>query len=84
MRIRTPIRPVIGIEVRKTYLPHLLVILLLWSIAMTFDFRDQKLQAEIVATQHERDFTECLKGRWRTVTEDGTEWGCLPVQANKK
>jgi hypothetical protein len=84
MRIRTPIRPVTGIEVRKTYWPHLLTILLLWFSAMTLDFYDQKIQAENVAAQHERDFTECLKGKWRTVTDDGTEWGCLPVQANKK
>lgn len=82
MKIRNPIRPLVTMERRKSYIPHLLTILLGWSLAMTLDFYDQKQQAEEEAARHERDFTSCLRGEWRTVTEDGVEWGCLPVQRN--
>jgi hypothetical protein len=83
MKIRTPIRPLVPVERHKTYYPHLLIVAVLWMVTMTFDYYDQKLVAEAQAAKHEADFTECLKGKWRVETEDG-EWGCLPVQLNRK
>lgn len=82
MKIRTPIKQMRVVSRRQTYIPHILFVLLCWSLAITFDYHDQAETAKAIATQHEREFTECLKGKWRTVTPDGKEWGCLGVEMN--
>jgi len=80
MKLRYPIRDLHVMEKRKTYIPHLLVVLLGWSMVMTWDYRDQKLHAEEVARKLDTEFAECLRGEWREVTEQGVHLGCLPVQ----
>ncbi len=80
MYLRTKIRPLLVMEKRKSYIPHLLAVLLGWSLAMTLDFYDQKRAAEERYAEVDMALTQCFKGEWRTTTEDGVEWGCLPVQ----
>lgn len=78
MKVRTPITPLV--VTRKSYLPHLLAIALLWSAAMTFDFYDQKNHAEDVARRLDSEFASCLRGEWRETTEQGVQLACLPVE----
>lgn len=80
----TPIRSVSVVDSRKTYLPHLLIVALLWSLAMTMDYHDQAAAAEARAQTAEREFVACLRGQWRAVTEQGVELGCMPVQTNER
>lgn len=83
MRIRTPIGKTIVVRMHERYYFHLLFVLFCWSLAMTFDYHDQVQEANYWAAKHERDFTECLKGKWRHTDESGTEWGCLKVEYNE-
>lgn len=80
----TPIRPLFVAERRRaTYLPHLLLVALLWVLAMTLDYRDQANAAQERAERIDKEFTACLRGQWRAVTEQGAELGCLPVEILK-
>lgn len=79
----TPIRNLRVVESRKTYIPHLLIIALLWSLAMTMEYHDQAEQAREAAAQADKQFVSCLRGEWRAVTEQGVEIGCMPVQMNE-
>lgn len=80
MKFRNPIRRMAVVEKRKTYIPHLLTVLLGWSLAMTMDYNSQLHEAEEKYHEVDRAFTECLRGNWKTVTPDGVEWGCMEVQ----
>lgn len=80
----TQIKPVRVVEARQTYITHLLAVALLWALAMTFDYRDQAAVAEARAERIDAEFTDCLKGKWREVTEQGVELGCMPVEQNIK
>ena len=56
-----------------TYLPHILLIALLWSIAMTMDYHDEVAQAEEQAQQMSRQMAECLTGTYRATASDGVK-----------
>lgn len=77
------IRPVRVVDKRTTYLPHLLAVALLWALAMTLDYHDQAAAAHERAERIDREFTACLRGQWRAVTEQGVEIGCMPVERNE-
>ena len=64
----------------QTYLPHILIIALLWSIAMTMDYHEEAAQAEMQAEQMSRQMAECLNGQWRGITPSGEQIGCMPAQ----
>jgi hypothetical protein len=68
---------------RSTYYPHLLAVLALWALAMTLDYHDQAAAANERAARIDKEFTACLKGQWRAVTDQGVELGCMPVQTNE-
>ena len=76
----TPITKMVVIEKRNTYLPHILCIALLWSVAMTMDYADQAAQAEERANSMTRQMAECLNGRWIGRTESGSQIGCMPAE----
>lgn len=82
MKIRTPIQQMRVVSRRQTYIQHILFVLLVLALMQTWEYHEEAADAKSVAAQHERDFTECLKGKWRTVTPDGKEWGCLGVEMN--
>lgn len=82
MKIRNPIRSTRIVETRTTYIPHILIIGLLWVGAMTWDYHDQAETAKELAAHYNEEHSKCLKGEWRTTTPDGTEWGCMPVMSN--
>lgn len=82
MKTRTPIRDLRVVETRQTYLPHLLAIACLWLLAMSMDYADAAAQAHQRATRINAEHTACLQGKWRAVTAQGVELGCLPVQIN--
>ena len=84
MKIRNPIRPVRTVPRHRLLYPYLGFALTVFSSLWTYDLYVQAEEARHWAEKHEKDFTACLKGEWRVTTEDGTEWGCLPVQANRK
>jgi hypothetical protein len=67
----------------QTYLPHILLIALMWSIAMTMDYHDEAAQAEQSAQQMSRQMAECLNGQWRGVTPSGEQIGCMPAETFK-
>jgi len=77
------IRPVRVTESRWAYIPHLLAIALCWALAMTLDYHDQAAEANERAARIDREFTACLRGEWRAVTEQGVELGCWPVERNE-
>lgn len=79
----TPINRLKVVEDRKSYVPHMLAIALLWSLAMTLDYRDQAAAANARAARMDAEHTACLRGEWRAVTEQGVELGCLPVEINE-
>jgi phage/plasmid primase-like uncharacterized protein len=66
-----------------TYLPHILLIALLWMTAMTMDYHDEVAQAEEQAQQMSRQMAECLSGTWRGITPSGEQIGCLPAETFK-
>lgn len=80
MKIRTPIRPLRIVDRRRTYLPHLLAIALLWTLAMTLDYHDQAAAENERAESWKSQMSECLNGRWRGITSDGTQVGCMPAE----
>lgn len=82
MKTRNPIRDLRVIEKRKSYLPHLLAIACLWLLAMTMDYNDQAAAANERAEYIDKEFTDCLRGDWRAVTEQGVELGCMQVVTN--
>lgn len=82
MKIRTPIRDLRVVEKRTTYIPHLLAIACLWLLAMSMDAHDQAAMEAERAARIDAEFTACLRGEFRAVTQEGVEIGCLPVQIN--
>jgi len=64
----------------QTYLPHILVIICLWLLAMNMDYADEAAQAEQKAASMSQQMAECLNGRWRGVTPSGEQIGCMPAQ----
>lgn len=79
----TPIRPLRIVERRRTYLPHLLLIALLWSLAMTLDYRDQARSETERAERWKAQLAECLNGTWRGITPSGERIGCMPAETLK-
>lgn len=84
MKTRNPIRPVTVVPTLKTYIPHLLVIALLWALAMTVDFYDQAIVAEEEQAHAVGQLLDCMNGTARWSAEDGTEIGCMPAVTNKR
>ena len=82
MKIRNPITPLRVVTRRQTYVPHILFILLLWSLAMTMDYHDQAAEAEASAQSMSSQMAECLNGTWRGIAEDGTQIGCMKAVTN--
>jgi cytochrome c-type biogenesis protein CcmH/NrfF len=84
MKTRTPIRPLTVVPTAKTYIPHLLVVLLLWALAMTVDFYDQAVVAEEVQAEAVAQLLGCMNGTQQWIAEDGTEIACMQAVTNKK
>lgn len=82
MKIRTPIRDLLIVEKRKSHIPHLLAVACLWLLASSMDYAEQAAAAEERAARIDAEFTSCLRGEFRAVTEEGVEIGCMPVQVN--
>jgi len=82
MKVRTPIRPMVVTTKRTTYLPHLLVILLLWAVAMTLDYHDQVAAERERADRMTAQMVDCLNGKWRGISADGVEVGCMRAVTN--
>ncbi len=80
MKVRNPIRDLRVVEKRKTYIPHLLAIACLWLLAMSLSYSEEIEQEKERAIRIDREFTQCLRGEWRVVTEEGAHLGCMPVQ----
>lgn len=78
MKYRNPIKPVI--VTRKHYWPHLAGVLMCVILAGSLEYRDAKAAAE----EAEQQFIECLRGEWKTTTEQGDEIMCYPVEVLKK
>ena len=83
MKISNPIRPVVIVERRKTYIPHLLAIGILWATAMTMDYADEAAEAQAQAKDMSAQMAECLRGEWRGITPSGEQVGCLPAETLK-
>jgi hypothetical protein len=66
----------------KTYAISLLLIALAWGWAMERDYVEQGRAAIERAARIDAEFTDCLRGEWRAVTEQGVEIGCMPVERN--
>lgn len=82
MKIRTPIRGLRVVEKRKTYIPHLLFVALVWVASMNEDYAIEAAQEAERAARIDAEHTACLRGEWRAVTQEGVEIGCMPVQTN--
>ena len=80
----TPIRNMRIIESRWEYVPHLLVIMLLWSVVMTMDFYTEVGEANERAENMAAQLAECLNGTWRGRAQDGTRVGCMKAVAQKE
>ena len=83
MTISNHIRPVVIVERRKTYVPHLLAIGLLWATAMTMDYADEAAEAQAQAKDMSAQMAACLNGRWVGVTASGEQVGCMPAETFK-
>lgn len=84
MKTRTPIRPVTVVPTLKTYIPHLLLIALLWALAMTVDFYDQAIVAEEEQAHAVGQLLDCMNGTARWESEDGYDIACMKAVTNKK
>jgi hypothetical protein len=71
------------IERRRTYLPHIVAIGLLWAIAMTLDYHDQASEAQAQSAAMSAQMAACLRGEWRGRTENGEQIGCMPAETFK-
>ena len=64
----------------QTYVPHILIIALLWSLAMTMDYAEEAAEAQASAASMTQQMAACLNGEWRGISADGTQIGCMPAQ----
>lgn len=83
MKLRNPIRPLRVVERRKTYVPHLLAIGLLWALAMSMEYADETALANERADSMTSQFADCLNGTWRGITPSGEQIACLPAESLK-
>lgn len=85
MPIRTPIKPVHGVEdqhVSKIYatIAALVVLVLVTSYMAVFHF-DLSNQRQKQVTNWTKQMADCLNGKWRGRTEDGYEIACLRAES---
>ena len=83
MKSSNPIRPVVIVERRKTYIPHLLAIGLIWVGVMTWDYHDQVAIERENAQRMSAAMVDCLNGTYRATASDGVQIGCMPAETLK-
>lgn len=64
----------------QTYLPHILIIGLMWAVAMTLDYHEEAERAQDSAQQMSAQMAACLRGEWRGITSSGEQIACLPAE----